>query len=81
MITKKYSVLIIDDHPLIVDAYITALKYYTEQHNAIKFSIQIAENCEKALQLIKNYKQNETIPYLVFLDIKLPPSKDHKVLS
>jgi len=81
MAIKKYPVLIIDDHPLIVEAYKTALKYYTAQQSAINFTIQIAENCDSALQLINGYKRKGKEPGLVFLDMKLPPSKDHKALS
>ena len=80
MAIKKYPVLIIDDHPLIVEAYKTALKYYTAQQSAINFTIQIAENCDSALQLINGYKRKGKEPGLVFLDMKLPPSKDHKAL-
>ena len=81
MVLKKYSVLIIDDHPLIIEAYKTALKYYTKQYSNIVFSIQIAKNCDSALQMMNDYVANSIMLNIVFLDIKLPPSEDHKILS
>jgi len=81
MISEKYSVLIIDDHPLITEAYITALKYYSKHNETVKFSIKTAYDCDSGRELIKRALKSEEHKYIVFLDIKLPPSRDEKILS
>lgn len=81
MITENYSVLIIDDHPLIIEAYKTALNYYSNYTENIKFSIQIAHDCDSGCELIKKASKSTKQKYIVFLDIKLPESADGKFLS
>lgn len=81
METKKYSVLIIDDHPLITDAYKIAFNYYSKQNESILFYIQTAQNCDRAFELINKFSTKGEKLDIVFLDIKLPPSKDGKILS
>lgn len=81
MKTENYSVLIIDDHPLIMEAYKTALNYYSNYTENIKFSIQIAHDCESGCELIKKVPKSNKKKYVVFLDIKLPESRDSKFLS
>ena len=81
MITEKYFVLIIDDHPLITEAYITALNYYSKHNETIHFSIQTAHDCDSGRKLIKKALKSEKHKYIVFLDMKLPQSKDGKILS
>ena len=81
MVNKKYSVLIIDDHPLITDAYKTAFNYYSKQNESILFYIQTAQNCDSAFELINEFSTKEKKIDIVFLDIKLPLSKDGKILS
>jgi|TARA_B110000037_G_scaffold8373_1_gene9028 DNA-binding NarL/FixJ family response regulator len=81
MENKKYSVLIIDDHPLITDAYKTAFNNYSKQNESITFYIQTAQNCDSAFKLINEFSTKEKKLDIVFLDIKLPPSLDGKILS
>jgi len=81
MKTKRYSVLIIDDHPLIIDAYKTAINLYSQQNEPISFSVKVAENCDSGLKLIHEFYKKEQDLSIIFLDIKLPPSKDKKILS
>jgi DNA-binding NarL/FixJ family response regulator len=81
MENNKYSVLIIDDHPLITNAYSTAFNYYSRQNESITFYIQTAQNCDIAFELINEFSTKEKKLDIVFLDIKLPPSKDGKILS
>ncbi len=81
METKRYSVLIIDDHPLIIDSYKTALKIYSHQKESIAFSIQTAEDCDSGIKLINEFAKNEKKLSIVFLDVKLPPSRKGKILS
>lgn len=81
MENKIYSVLIIDDHPLISEAYKAAFKYFSEDNKNIQFSIDTAQNCDTAYEFIRRYITKNQILDIVFLDIKLPASKDGKFLS
>lgn len=78
---KSYAVLIIDDHPLIVEAYKSAIQFYSKQNENVEFSIDIAENCDTALALIKEFSTKKNGLDVVFLDISLPPSTDGTILS
>lgn len=78
---KKFSVLIIDDHPLITEAYKTAFNYYSKQNEPILFYIQTAQDCDSGFELINEFYKNDKVLDIVFLDIRLPPSKDGKILS
>ena len=69
MISEKYFVLIIDDHPLITEAYITALNYYSKNIETVEFSIQTAHDCDSGRELIMRSLKSEESKYIVFLDI------------
>lgn len=81
MKNKTYTVFIIDDHPLIFDAYKAALNYYSKRNESINFSIHAAKDCDEGLYLISKFSEEKKIVDLVFLDISIPPSKDGKILS
>jgi len=81
MVDKQYNALIIDDHPLISEAYKSAFHKITKDCPAISFKIDVAHNCDTALDFIKQYANNSEELDIVFLDISLPPSKDGKILS
>jgi DNA-binding NarL/FixJ family response regulator len=74
------NTLIIDDHPLIVEANKTALKHVSSNNENLNFTITIANDCDSAINVIDNYPKNEKLD-LVFLDIRLDPSKDSSILS
>jgi len=78
---KPYTILIIDDHPLIVEAYKTAIKQAETQQNQFQFKVTSAEDADQALAIINQFKQQNSSPDLVILDIKIPPSSDGKILS
>ncbi|MGK0326406.1 MAG: DNA-binding NarL/FixJ family response regulator [Polaribacter sp.] len=78
---KKTSVLIIDDHPLICDAYVNALNFVEKEDSDLFFTTTLAHNCDDAFAKIKE-SSNRILKYeLIFLDIKLPESKDKKIVS
>lgn len=81
MIKKNYTALIIDDHPLISEAYKSAFNYISKQNESISFKIDVAHNCDSAFTIIKEYSISSKNLDIVFLDIKLPPSEDGKILS
>jgi DNA-binding NarL/FixJ family response regulator len=78
---KKTSVLIIDDHPLICDAYVNALNFIEKENSEMSFKISLTHNCDDAIAKIKESSKRVLKYELIFLDIKLPPSKDKKILS
>lgn len=81
MENKTISVLIIDDHPLIIEAYKTAFEFYAKQYGTIEFLINTAEDCDSGHQTINSFFTSGKTLDIVFLDIKLPPSKDGKIIS
>lgn len=78
---KLYTVLIIDDHPLITSAYKSAFNYVEKQSGILSFNIDEAHDCDSAFEKITSFSSNSKNLDLVFLDISLPPSKDGKILS
>ncbi|MGJ8746101.1 response regulator [Polaribacter sp.] len=81
MNSQPYSVIIIDDHPLIAEAYKTAFSFVAKKNPSLIFNIEVAEDCDTANEIIEEYNTNNKKLDIVFLDIKLPPSKDGKILS
>ncbi|MDO5970326.1 response regulator [Flavivirga aquimarina] len=74
------NVLIVEDHPLISNAYKNTLEHVSTNNTDLKFNIDIVTNCDDAYFKIKSAQKTNTID-IVFLDIKLPPSKDRKIVS
>ena len=81
MSLKNYNALIIDDHPLIADAYKSAFKYIAQENEAITFQIQLAVDCDSAYNIIKSTAAANKKIDIIFLDMRLPPSKDGTILS
>ena len=77
---KTHNVLIIDDHPLISDSYKDAFLDVSTKNEHIEFNIDIANNCDIADEKIKIASLGDGLD-IVFLDIRLPPSSDKKILS
>lgn len=80
VMSKIYNVLIIDDHPIIADAYKSAFEFISSENNKINFSISIVHNCDDAIRKIDAVSKAKSI-HIVFLDISLPPSTDGEILS
>ena len=78
--TGNYKVLIVDDHPIICDSYKDAFDEVNAQNREIHFQIETALDCDSAREKITNTWVNKGYD-LVLLDIRLPPSKDRKLLS
>ena len=81
METKQLTALIIDDHPLISEAYKSAFKYLESQNNMYYFDIHVKHNCDDAYQIIYQYATTQKNIDVIFLDMRLPPSSDGKILS
>lgn len=78
--SKKYNVLIVDDHPIIADAYRSAFEFISSENDDVNFNITIVHNSDDAIQRIDEVSKNKGID-IVFLDISIPPSTDGKILS
>jgi DNA-binding NarL/FixJ family response regulator len=74
---KKYSVLIVDDHPMISEIYKMAFLKISSKNETIEFNIDIADDCDSAIEIINKRKKLD----IVLLDIKISPSKDLEFLS
>lgn len=77
---KPVSVLIIDDHPIIANAYESALESFVTQNVTYDFKITSIYNLDEAQLLIENPTFIESLD-LVFLDMRLPASSDGKLVS
>lgn len=78
--SEIYHVLIVDDHPIIADAYKSAFEFISSENKEVEFDIAIVTNCDDAVESIEKASKNNGID-IVFLDISLPPSSDGKYLS
>ncbi len=77
---KVYKVLLIDDHPIILEVYKMAIKNASLSIENAAFKIETAENSDIALQKIAIASESDGFD-IIFLDIKLPPSSDGEILS
>ena len=74
----QYRILMVDDHPMIIEGYQNTLMASKKEHQVLQ--IDIANNCELARDLIK--RSANIKPYdICFFDIKLPPSSDGLIQS
>lgn len=74
------NTLIIDDHPLIVEANKTALKQIAAKTKGRSFKIRTANSSDNAIKAINEFKKSKLLD-LVFLDIRLEPSSDGTIIS
>lgn len=77
--TQSFNVLIVDDHPLIVKAYQSALRHLSKEKPEYNFEVSTANDCDTALSKIQEVSKSSLD--LVFLDISLPPSKNDDFFS
>jgi len=73
---RKLNILMIDDHPIIIEGYKKVLQ--SNKQNTL--TVSTANNCDKAVSSIR--KASKSKPFdIVFIDIQLPPSKDGTITS
>jgi len=66
--TIKNNILIVDDHPFIIQGYKNAITRYNPKE--FEFFIEQANDCKSAYDIITN---PETAPFdIAFLDISMP---------
>ena len=75
--TIKKNILIVDDHPFIIEGYKNAITRY--QPDQFEFFITQAKDCESAYQIITN----PDIAHfdIAFLDISMPPYEEMNMYS
>ncbi|MBC9795133.1 response regulator [Sinomicrobium weinanense] len=71
---QQCNILLVDDHPLITDAYKNAFEDVRKK-DGIDFDIVTAHSCDAALHILHSSSPLNTID-IVFLDIQLPPSSE-----
>lgn len=74
---KKLNILIVDDHPMLVDAYKSIIR---DLVNGYSFNIYCAYNCEEAFKIINQNSKLENEIDIALLDVSLPPYKGEKIL-
>jgi DNA-binding NarL/FixJ family response regulator len=77
---NAYHVLIIEDHPLITEAYKKAFSQISLKNPKLSFKISSANNCDTAFLMIEEAVKHQELD-IVLLDIKLPPSTNGTLLS
>jgi len=77
---QLHKVLIIDDHPVICERYEQVCDEVMSKNPDISMKIERAGDCDIAKEKINNTWTKSGWD-LVFLDIRLPPSKDRRILS
>ncbi|WP_395058099.1 response regulator [Flavobacterium sp.] len=74
---KKLKILMIDDHPSMIEGYKIILSY---NNLGLEIETTAAYNCEVAYKIITN-KFNKIYFDLVFLDYSLPPYEEKNIKS
>jgi len=74
------NVLIIEDHPFVVEVYSKALNQLESNFPQLIFNIDSANNGDEAHKKIESSLSHNTYD-LVILDIRIPPSSDGKIIS
>ncbi|MGZ0016130.1 DNA-binding response regulator [Yeosuana sp. AK3] len=72
--TETIKILMIDDHPMIIEGYQNTLQF-TKKENQI-LNIDIANNCDQAIDCMDKSVKSNNLYNVLFVDISLPPSKD-----
>ena len=80
MMKGKYKVLIVDDHPIICNSYKDAFDEVNAQYADLNIQIEVALDCDSAQEKINNTWVEKGYD-MVFLDIRLPASRDRKLVS
>ncbi|MFD0864060.1 response regulator [Sungkyunkwania multivorans] len=75
---KKLSVLIIDDHPMIIEGYQNSLLALKSE--GFSFSYETANDCDEAIRKIDEAAGSDTFDVML-VDINLPASSDGDITS
>ncbi|RTY68817.1 response regulator transcription factor [Flavobacterium sp. LS1P28] len=76
-VKTKNEILIVDDHPFIIEGYKNAITRYNPEE--FEFFITKAKDCESAYHIITN---PAVVPFdIAFLDISMPPYEEKNIYS
>jgi DNA-binding NarL/FixJ family response regulator len=75
--TIKNNILIVDDHPFIIEGYKNAITRYNPKD--FEFLISQAKDCESAYNIITD--PNTTVFDIAFLDISMPPYEEKGIYN
>jgi DNA-binding NarL/FixJ family response regulator len=78
MTNKFTNVLIVDDHPMIIESYVSIISSKFKKYN-LKF--EKATTCETALNVVESFILRDEIIDFVILDLSLPPCEIKEVSS
>jgi DNA-binding NarL/FixJ family response regulator len=73
---KKLTILIVDDHPFIIDSFINIIN--TNDGGHYRFEFITAQNAEDAVKKIRIHKSENKKINVAFLDINIPPFENIK---
>ena len=73
----KYNILIVDDHPFIIQGYKNAITRYNS--NEFEFFITQANDCKSAYEIITN--PENLVFDIAFLDISMPSYEEKAIFS
>ena len=71
---QHLKILMVDDHPMIIEGYQNTLLATKKENQHLE--IDVAHDCDMAVELIKKAFDINRIYDVCFFDISLPPSKD-----
>jgi DNA-binding NarL/FixJ family response regulator len=71
---EKIKILMIDDHPMIIEGYQNTLLFTKKENQELE--IDIANNCDEAIVYMDKSIIRGTPYDVLFVDISLPPSTD-----
>ncbi len=75
---KSHNILLVDDHPMIMDAHINLIKL-EEKYDASIF--HKALDCYSASNVIKQLAKSKIVLDLAFIDISVPKCEEEKLFS
>ncbi|CAL2104063.1 Response regulator transcription factor [Tenacibaculum sp. 190130A14a] len=78
---EKNSALIVDSCPFICEKYKELLTLSRKESKNEIYNIDVAYNNEGAFDVIKKIIETERYLEFILLELKLPPTKDKKILS
>ncbi|AXP80197.1 Oxygen regulatory protein NreC [Mariniflexile rhizosphaerae] len=76
---QKIKILMIDDHPMIIEGYQNTLLFTKKETQELV--IDIANNCDEAIAFMDKSVENGNPYQVLFVDISLPPSTDGLMTS
>ena len=77
--TETIKILMIDDHPMIIEGYQNTLIF--TKKDSQELIIDIANNCDEAVSYMNKSVENGSPYDVLFVDISLPPSTDGTMSS